>query len=137
MDELDLIRAFRRDEATSSPVARQAARERLLAHISDARPAADAMPAPPRTQPARASTRRAPIRHVSLRRVSACLSVGLALMIGASLGASSLAIVGDAQAAPPCNRWGEPIPDAARPKTRCSTPSGRPPAISPLAMGRV
>lgn len=34
MDELDLVRAFRRDDATPSPVAREAARERLVAHIA-------------------------------------------------------------------------------------------------------
>jgi hypothetical protein len=33
MDELELIRSFRRNDATPSPVAREAARDRLLAHI--------------------------------------------------------------------------------------------------------
>lgn len=37
MDELDLIRAFRREDATPDPIARAAARERLLAHIAGAR----------------------------------------------------------------------------------------------------
>ena len=37
MDELDLIRAFRRHDATPDPIARAAARERLLAHIAAAR----------------------------------------------------------------------------------------------------
>jgi protein-L-isoaspartate(D-aspartate) O-methyltransferase len=36
MDELDLIRTFRRHDATPDPIARAAARERLLAHIAAA-----------------------------------------------------------------------------------------------------
>ena len=34
MDELELIRAFRKDDTTPNPVAREAARERLSAHIA-------------------------------------------------------------------------------------------------------
>src|SRR5215218_9130298 len=37
MDELDLIRTFRRHDATPDRIARAAARERLLAHIAAAR----------------------------------------------------------------------------------------------------
>jgi hypothetical protein len=36
MDELDLIRSFRAADAASDPLARAAARERLLAHIASA-----------------------------------------------------------------------------------------------------
>ena len=42
MDELDLIRPFRRRDATPDPIARAAARERLLAHIAEARLVLDA-----------------------------------------------------------------------------------------------
>jgi len=35
MDELDLIRSFGRSDATPNPLARTAARDRLLAHIAD------------------------------------------------------------------------------------------------------
>ena len=35
MDELELIRSFRRDDVKPNPVARAAARDRLLAHIAD------------------------------------------------------------------------------------------------------
>jgi hypothetical protein len=38
MDELELIRSFRRDHAKPNPVARAAARDRLLAHIADGSP---------------------------------------------------------------------------------------------------
>jgi hypothetical protein len=50
MDELELIRSFRRAEAIPNPVARAAARDRLIAHIADDHLVAESsaqLPTPP------------------------------------------------------------------------------------------
>lgn len=51
MDEAELIRAFRRGNATVSPIVRAAARDRLAAHIAENPPIAPPSKQPPKRRP--------------------------------------------------------------------------------------